>query len=463
VSVHAIAGLVGLNLLLLAVGVSIVYALRGWASWGELVRLLGVAYLLGVATTGAVWIFELVIGISFGLATIIGTAAVLVSIALFGGYRAGHRLPPRSARWELPRLSLVGGVFTALIVVYLEGAFRSSRLAGLYQFDAWAFWVPKAKAIYYFGGFDEQFFRELINQAYPPLVPVQEAAAFHFMGAPDEVTLHLQFWFLLVGFITAVLGLLSGRVSPLFVWPPLLLMLVAPYVGGHFDHPTADFTLDELFAVAALLIGLWLIDRKDWQLVAAGVLLAGVMLTKREGYAFAASAIVAALVVTTRDRRAAWPKLIAVGVLAAVTTIPWRVLLAVRGLGGGGPEAGGTGLFSNLDRAWPSLRLALSTLFDYHLWLVVTPLAVVAILAAFAAGARVLPLYTALVYVFAVVTLTYSTWAFPSLGISKKPALNPIVRLAGELVLLTPALVPLLLASAWRRGERPQGGMLGEP
>jgi hypothetical protein len=240
-------------------------------------------------------------------------------------------------------------------------------------------------------------------------------------------------------------------------------MLVAPYIGGHFDQPTADFTLDELFAVAALLIGLWLIDRKDWQLIAAGVLLAGVMLTKREGYAFAASAIVAALVVTARDRRAAWPKLIAVGVLAAVTTVPWRVLLAVRGLGGGGPEAGGLGLFSHLDRAWPSLKLALSTLFDYHLWLVVTPLAVVAILAAFAAGARVLPLYTALVYVFAVVTFTYSTWAFPSLGISKKPALNPIVRLAGELVLLTPALVPLLLASAWRRGEHPQRGMLGEP
>ena len=149
----------------------------------------------------------------------------------------------------------------------------------------------QAKAIYYFGGFDQQFFRELINQAYPPLVPVLEGAAFHFMGAPDVVTLHLQFWFLLVGFVGAVVGLLSGRVSPVFVWPPLLLMLVAPHVGGHFYQPTADFLLDELFAIAALLIALWLIDRKEWQLVAAGLLLAAVMSTKREGYAFAASAI----------------------------------------------------------------------------------------------------------------------------------------------------------------------------
>ena len=68
-------------------------------------------------------------------------------------------------------------------------------------------------------------------------------------------------------------------------------------------------------------------------------------------------------------------------------------------------------MFSNLDRAWPSLRLALSSVFDYHLWLVVTPLAVVAIVAAFAAGARTLPLYTTLVYVFAVIAFTYSTWA----------------------------------------------------
>jgi hypothetical protein len=451
---HAIAGLVALNLFLLAAGVSILYALRGWESWGELLRLAGVAYMLGVAATSVLWTFELVLGISFGLTTIIGTGAALALVASLAGYRAGRRLPRLHMIRALPGVSLVTAVFAAVTVVYLEAAFRAARLAGLYEFDAWAFWVPKAKAIYYFGGFDEQFFRELINQAYPPLVPVLEAAAFNFMGAPDVVTVHLEFWFLLVGFIAAVLGLLSGSVSPMFIWPPLLLMLVAPHVGGHFYHPTADFLLDELFAIAALLIALWLSDRRDWQLVAAGLLLAAVMLTKREGYAFAASAIVAALVVTTRERRAAWPKLIVVGIVAAAATVPWRVLLAVRDLGGGGPEAG---LFSNLDRVWPSLRLAMSTLFDYHLWIVVTPLAVVAIVAAFAAGARTLPLYTTLIYLFAVVAFTYSTWAFPSLGISKEPALNPIVRLTGEVVLLTPALVPLLLARAWGRASKLAG------
>lgn len=450
-NVHAIAGLVALNVFLLAVGACILYGLRGWASWREFWRLSGLSYVLGVAAMGVLWVWELVLGVPFGFATILGTGAVLAAIAVYGGHRAGRRLPRLRTDRSLFRLSATSAVFIAAVVVYLEGAFRAARLAGLYEFDAWAFWVPKAKAIYYFGALDDQFFRELINQAYPPLVPILEAAAFHFMGAADVVTVHLQLWFLFVGFVGAVVGLLSGRVHPLFLWSPMLLMLVAPHIGGHLYQPTADFLIDELFAVAALLIALWLLDREDWELVAAGVLLAAVMLTKREGYAFAASAILAALIVTATERRTSWPKLVAVGAVAAAATVPWRVFLAVRHLGGGGPEAGGTGLFANIDRAWPSLRLALSTLFDYHLWLVVTPLAVIAIAAAFAAGGRTLPLYTTLLCLFALAAFTYSTWAFPSLGISKEPALNPIVRLAGEVVLLTPALVPLLLARAWGR------------
>ena len=54
---------------------------------------------------------------------------------------------------------------------------------GLYWFDAWSFWVPKAKAIYFFGGLDEEFFTELPGASYPLLVPVLDAAAFHAMGA----------------------------------------------------------------------------------------------------------------------------------------------------------------------------------------------------------------------------------------------------------------------------------------
>jgi hypothetical protein len=454
VNAHALVGLVVLNLWFLVVGVAVLFAVRGWGSWGELTRLSGLAYLLGVAAMGVVWGWELVIGIDLRTATVFLTGIVVAGSATGIGYRAGRRLPPRpSWRPRLPPLSPVGAVAGALTIVYLEALFRAGRLSPLFEFDAWDFWVPKAKAIYYFGGLDPQFFRELTNPTYPPLVPAIEAAAFHFMGAADVVTVHLQFWFLFVGFVAAVLGLLSGRVPALFVWPPLVLVLVAPHTLDHVLQAQADYVLDELFAVAVLLVAIWLIDRQNWQLVAASLLLAGAMSTKREGYLYAASVVIAALIVTWAERRAAWPRLATAAVAAALTIVPWRVLLAVRQLGGGGPEAGGTGLFSHADRAWPSFRLALTTLFDFNLWLVLAPVGLVATAAALAAGARRLPAFTLLLYVLGVAGFTYSTWAFPSLGISTNPALNPIVRLTGEIALLTPALVPLLLASAWRPGH----------
>jgi hypothetical protein len=75
------------------------------------------------------------------------------------------------------------------------------------------------------------------------------------------------------------------------------------------------------------------------------------------------------------------------------------------------------------------------------------PLLLVAVALAFAAGARRLPGYVGLLYVFAVVGFTWTTWAFPSVPVTRDPSLNPIVRLTGEVALLAPAFVPLLLAT----------------
>jgi len=448
-SASAILGLLALNVWFLTVGGVLLFALRGYVSWGEALRLGGVAYMLGVASTGVALVWELVAGLDLSIATILGTGAAIAVVAGAVALRLGRRLPPRPRFRVVARLSLVGSVFAALVVVYSEALFRSGRLAGLYEFDAWSFWVPKAKAIYYFGGFDREVFSELPHHGYPPLVPVVEAAAFRFMGSADVVTLHLQFWFLLLGFAAALVGLLAPRVRPLFLWPPLLLVLVTPHVVGHVLQPEGDFLLDELLAIGALLVGLWLIERRDWELVAATVLLAAAMLSKREGYLFGACIVFAALGVTWREARA-WPRVLLVGFIAAAATIPWRGLLAHRHLSAEGPEAGGTGLFRHADLAWPSLRLTLSTVFDYHLWLVVVPVALLAVGAAMVAGARRLPGYVALVYAFGVAGLTWVTWSFPSIPLTKDLAINPIVRLTGWLVLTTPAVVPLVLAATWR-------------
>ena len=448
---RALAGLVGLNLWLLVVGIAILLAVRPSRSWGEVARLSGLAYLLGVAASGVVWVWLLVVGAPLSVATILVTGLGIAACCAVVGRRLGRRLPPRPAfRAHVPRPSLVTASFAGLSVVYFEALFRSGRLAGLYEFDGWSFWVPKANAIYFYGGLDRQFFHDLPGPSYPPLVPALEAAAFRFMGSPDAVTLHLQFWFLLVGFAATVIGLLRPTVAPALLWPPVLLVLVTPHVIGYALQAQADFLLDELVAIGALLLGLWLVERHSWQLAAAALLVAAAMLTKREGVVLGACLLLAALAASWRQRRTAWRPPLLAGVAAAIATVPWRAFLAVRDLTGGGPEAGGTGLFSHLDRAWPSLKLTVSALFDFDIWLLTVPLVVLAVAVALVAGTRVVAVYAALVCLLATAGFTWIIWAFPSLPITKDAALNPIVRLSGSLVLMSAALVPWLLGSAWR-------------
>ena len=116
------------------------------------------------------------------------------------------------------------------------------------------------------------------------------------MGGADVVTLHVQFWFLVVGAVAAIAGLLHRHAPAWLLWPSLLLVLVVPRFGERLLVPQADILVDVFVVVAALLLALWLRDRGRWRLVAAAVLLAGAVNTKREGILFAAAVLAVAFV-----------------------------------------------------------------------------------------------------------------------------------------------------------------------
>lgn len=452
---QSLAGLLALNLFAAGVGIGLLWGFRGWATWVELARLAGFAYLLGIAGLGIALTLELVVGVPFSLATILVTGAVLAAAGVAVGVRLGRPRPARGSV-RLRSFGLAAAALAALVVVYLEALFRSARLSGLSAWDAWSFWVPKAQAIYVFGELDEQFFSELANPTYPPLVPTLEATAFTFMGSADVVTLHVQFWFLLVGFVGAVAGLLAPRVSPLLLWSLLLLVLVSPRVVGRTLDPQADFTLDYFFALATLLVLFWLLERQPWQLASATVFLGAMMLTKREGLLLAACLVAAAVLVSWRDWRRAWPRLgLAAGVAFALT-IPWRIWFSSRDLTGEVP-GNGANVFQDTDRWWPAFESVLTAWFDSGLWTVVLPLAIAAIVLAFLAGARLLPAFAALVYGLALAGFTWAIWAFTELEVplSQDESVNPVVRLTGGVIILSAALVPLLLEAAWRGGDPP--------
>ena len=444
---NALAGLAVLNLVFLVVGLALLWLLRGFETWREVGRLGGLAYLTGVAALGSTWTLLVLIEVPFSLWVVLGVPACVVSACLLAGRRRG-RHPPRFVTVLIGRNLIVASLGIAAVGVFLEAAFRSARLAGLNAWDAWAFWVPKAKAIYYFGGFDERFFTLLPGPSYPPLVPVLDAAAFHVMGSPDVVTLHIQYWVFGVGFFWSLAGLLAPRVPAWILWPLMLLGLTAPRIGSRLHVPEADLLLDYLFVCAAVLMFLWLVERDSWVLATAGILLCGVVLTKREGLLLTTILVVATLLAGGRELRAIWRPLgLTVAVVMAVA-IPWRVWYITHGVEGEAP-AGGVVPSTDTERLWPSLSLALRVLFDNGYWSLITPIALGALVLGAIARA-----WTPVVFFGSLVTLVtlgggWITWAIPELEITDELGVNPIVRFMGAAALACVASAAVLLAAAW--------------
>jgi hypothetical protein len=456
VTVRAIAGLAALNLALAMMGTTLLWAFRGFARWGDVLRHAGLGYLLGVAAFGVVWTELLVVGVPFGgwamLATLIAGTAGAAAVGIRLGRVRPHGFGGAGTGSPFALIVTASGV--ALVGLLLEAFFRSARLQSLQAFDAWAFWVPKAKAIYYFGGLDEQVFTTSAGPTYPPLVPLLDAAAFHALGSVDTVTFHLQFWFLVVGGIAAIAGGLYRHVPAWALWPSLLLVLVVPRFGERLMTPQADVLVDLLFVVGALQLALWLRDGRGWRLAAVAVLFAGATLTKREGLLYAGLALLVAVAASWRRGRVQWrgPAVVAGVVLAAA--IPWRLWYRSHDITGEAPPS--LGVAASAQRALDSLRLSWDVLFDTSLWSVTPLVLLLAIAVAFVWGDRRLAAFFTVLTVVVFLGGAWVTYSYADIPITADEALNPIVRYTAAMVLLAAVAMPLLVASAWR-GRREMG------
>ncbi|MGH3132201.1 MAG: hypothetical protein ACRDNY_00390 [Gaiellaceae bacterium] len=452
-TLRAIIGLVVFNVLILGIGGGVLWGLRGWRWWTDFVRLAGVAYLIGLASLMILLTFELVVGVPINLATLAVSGLALFGSGLVLGVIQGHSYPSlRPPGWRLPRMSVFVALFVAGIVVYFEALFRAGRLGVIEaEWDAWAFWVPKAQAIYFFGKLDPEFLSSLpsVSPSYPPGLPVVHAAAFHAMGSADVATLYLQYWFYAAGFAAAVVGFLAHRLRAAILVPLTLLVLVMPSLVNRAVSVYADVPLGYLVAVAALLVVVWLEERQLWQLVGATTLLAGAMLTKREGLLFVGCVLVAAFAASWKGRSTVWLRLVGAGLAVVMLTLPWRVWFTAKGLPADAPDAGYLGAFGLLERVWPSLRLVAETLFNPEHWLVASALAAAAIVLGLLAGAWMRSVYAAVFMSCAIAAATWAIWANSSLLFTQADSANPIVRLLGTPVLVLAVLTPLLLDAAW--------------
>ncbi len=454
-TLRAIAGLGGLNLLVLLVGSAGLWGFGAVRRWTDFVRLAGVAYLLGLAACMVTLTLQLVVGVPIVAATGLLTLVGLGAGGLVLGWRRRVGTPARRQSSLLPRLTLLGAMSVAGVAAYYAGLFRAARLQStLGEWDGWWFWVPKAKAIYYFGDLDPDLLVFLANQSYPPGLPAFHALAFHAMGSPDDVTLHLQYWIYAVGFTAALAGLLATRVRQNILLPLLLPLLLTPSFVNRSTTTYADLPLGYLVAVAAVLVYLWLHERRGWQLVVATVLLSGAAVTKREGLLLAACVVLAGLAASWSTRRSAWPRLLASGLVVSALAVPWVLWRVGQGLHGDAPSAGPLGGFDDSERAWPTVRLVVATLVDNEFWLLVPAVALVATALVLAVRAWSGAIYTLTFTCLAAAVSTWAIWSVPTFPLSQDDSVNPIVRLTGTSVLVLAALTPLLLESAWRATSR---------
>lgn len=459
---NSLAGLAALNALFLLAGGSLLWGIRGLSAWSELVRLAGVAYLLGTAASVLVLTQLLIVGIDLSVPLIIGVAGTLILAGIVAGrkrQRPALRLPPAQEPF-----ALVGVLLASLVALNLAIVFRVARTQGLTAWDAWAFWTQKAQAIYHSGGLDEQLFTTLPGPSYPIFIPTLEGTAFAFMGSADTVTLHVQFWLLAVGFLAAVAGLLRPTVPLAVIWPFLALTLLMPEFDYRLLAPFADATLGYLFVLAALCLALWLVRREGWLLASSGIFLAAAMATKREGQILAGALVLAAMLAAT-DRRRTLPRILGVAAAAWALTIPWRIWRGAHELPGEGPGTAPAAYWEQLSRIHRSLWHVVELFFDYDLWTIPAPVAVAAAVLVLLVR-RLAKVYARLflaTVVFTILGFTWILWSIPGLPLDVTDQ-SPIPRAVGTLELLAIAFAPLLcwqLMTAGRqrepRGARPPG------
>jgi hypothetical protein len=215
---------------------------------------------------------------------------------------------------------LVFALVAAVLVAVTGGADTS--------YDVWAFWLPKAKAIYYFHGLDTGLggFTAYANPQYPPGVPAAAAAAFHFMGSVSPRLLPLQQTVISVAFVGSAIDILRRSVSPDIFYPIIALLVVAPQFWDRIGTVLPDQDVGYCIALTTLAWLTWLEDHHPGWLYLGAVFLGAATSMKSEGLLlgliFTAVAIIASL--SMRGRAGIRSAALLVG---PATIVPWLIWL----------------------------------------------------------------------------------------------------------------------------------------
>ena len=439
----SVLGVLVLNLLFLLAGSGILWGVRGWTTWREWRGLGGIAYMSGLCATSVLATLVPIYGGGLSAGTILALVAGIGAAGLVVGVAKRRPLPVReTARRPVDLVVLAPMAVTAALLALF---FRVARIQPMTSWDAWGFWTTKAKAIYFFGGLDPTIFRQTWP-SYPLLVPVLDAMNFRFMGSADTTALGVQWWLLAVGFVWAAAGLLRRIAPPRITWTFLALFAALPQLDDRLLERTADWPLDVFFGLAACAALAWIMSSESWLLAVVGLALAATLSTKREGQLLAVCLVIATVLARPSIRRAL--AVVGVTALAAAPDLLWRHWWTSRHLAADTPPGGLLhATFANLGYAGKAFGLVARLLFDYHLWLGITPLALAAGVLCLGQRDRRVPVFFLSLFVLGFVGWAWENWAYVTAGypITSDPSVNPTNRTVASLVVLAIVCAPVLI------------------
>ena len=444
-----LSGLLLLNVIYLALGAGLVCWLRTARTWGELASQLGLAYIAGLCVATLLVAELAVVNVPVGVPAL-AVAAVLTLLTGLRRFRPERISETEPRIWGSRLIGIAALVQTGLLLAVAGSAFAVRPLS---EWDGWAIWGVKARALFAFGGISNPVFESHVYahhmQDYPLFVPALEATAYRAIGGVNEQLVHLQLLGLAVGFAGALWAVLRPRVPAELLGLSMLAIVAAPGVLDALAANYADVPLAIFVALGVAALARWLLEPQARTLPWAVLFLTSAVLTKNEGAVFAAAALLAALVLAPRRRT-----VLAAAACVYAPLVPWRVFIAVHHLHDQALRASDfrpLSLARHTHRIAPSAsRLVQELLFAHHGLLI--PMALIAAVGALVAGRGRLVLFGVLWFGLSFAGLVLAYWASP-LQLDWYLATSA-PRIVLPLIVGSAALAPLFAGEVWRSALR---------
>ena len=381
--------------------------------------------------------------------------ALVVAAALAAAVRrlrSASRLLPRRGRER----SLLAAFALTVLATLFGLASASFAFRPLLEWDGWAIWALKAKALYFTGGTAGPVFESTAYHAshldYPLFLPALEAFAFRALDSADERLVHLQLLGIAVAYIGALWGLLADRVRTDVLALTLLALASAPAVLSQLVSNYADLPLAFFVSLGLVSAVVWIEEGEAFpQIAYATVFFAAAAMTKNEGLLFVGCAYAALLAGTWTARRSLIP-VIASLAATGLLLLPWRIYVAMHDTEGGEFDFARlthpSELGATAERLPPTLTRLLGELIALR-WGLIVPLAAIALSATVLAGRRPVALFAVMWSALTFVGLAAIYWI--SLLPIEVHLRNSASRTVSTLVVGLGSIAPLLLVPAAHR------------